>query len=272
MSDIMTRSITGFFIVCVTLGAVYWSPFSCLTFLCLISVFGWHEFIRLNPTGISKVFMVVIPVILTIWLGIFGYLTITHHNQSLPYVGFPVLLAVLIMFLLFQKIPVDQINRGGRTLFSGAAYITLPLSLGCLLFYGDASYKYLFLIPILLIWMNDVGGYLVGSKWGRRKIASSISPGKSLEGFLGGMVLALGTAYALTRIWPGIKSDYTLFLGILVPFFALAGDLYESSLKRASGVKDSGSVLPGHGGFLDRYDSFLFVLPIAALGYFIFTP
>ena len=272
MSDIVTRSITGFFIVTITLAAVYLSPYSCLLFLCLIHAGGWYEFIKLNATGISSPFNIMIPFVLTLWLAIFGYMTMTGHNQSLPYVGFPVLLGAVIMILLFQRIPVEQINRGGRTLFSGAAYITLPLSMGCLLFYGGDNYKYLILIPILLIWMNDVGGYLVGSKWGRHKIAPSISPGKSLEGTLGGVVFALGAAFALTRIWPEIKADYTWFLGITVPFFALAGDLYESTLKRASGVKDSGNILPGHGGFLDRYDSFLFVIPVAALGYFIFTP
>jgi phosphatidate cytidylyltransferase len=272
MSDLLTRSITGFFIVTVTLAAVYLSPYSCLAFLCMINAFGWYEFIRLNSTGFNRSLMILIPIVFTLWLGIFGYLTITNHNQSLPYVGFPVLIALLIMVLLFQKIPVDQISRGGRTLFSGSAYITLPLSLGCLLFYGGGDYKYLILIPILLIWMNDVGGYLVGSKWGKHKIAPGISPGKSVEGAIGGMILALAAAYALTRIWPDIKPEYTWFLGISVPFFALAGDLYESTLKRASGVKDSGSILPGHGGFLDRYDSFLFVMPVAALGYFIFTP
>ena len=272
MSDMLTRSITGFFIVVITLGAVYFSPYSCLAFLCMINAFGWYEFIRLNAIGFTRSLIILVPVLFTIWLGIFGYLTITSHNQSLPYVAFPVLIMIMIMMLLFQKIPVDQISRGGRTLFSGAAYITLPLSLGCLLFYGEADYKYLILIPILLIWLNDVGGYLIGSKWGRHKIAPGISPGKSVEGTLGGMVMALAAAFALTRIWPDIRAEYTWFIGISVPFFALAGDLYESSLKRASGVKDSGSMLPGHGGFLDRYDSFLFVLPVAALGYFIFTP
>src|SRR5678815_720363 len=272
MSDIVTRSITGFFIVIVTLGAVYLSPYSCLAFLCLVNAFAWYEFIRLNPIGITGSRIIIIPVVFTVWLGGFGYLTISNYNQTLPYIGFPVLIAINIMVLLFQNIPVEQISRGGRTLFSGSTYISLPLSFGCLLFYGDEAYKYLLLIPIILIWMNDVGGYLFGSKLGRHKIAPAISPGKSVEGSLGGAALSIGTAFLLTRILPDIKADYTWFLGVLVPFFALAGDLYESSLKRAAGVKDSGKILPGHGGFLDRYDSFLFVLPVAALGYFIFAP
>ena len=272
MSELGTRTITGFFIVAVTLAAVYFSPYSCLAFLCLIHMFGWYEFIKLNPIGITVSRAFWIPLVLTIWLAVFGYMTITNYNQSLPYVALPALMSILMMLLLFQKIPADQISRGGRTLFSGGAYITLPLSLGCLLFYGGDDYKYMILIPILLIWLTDVGGYLIGSKWGKHKIAPSISPGKSVEGTLGGFALCLLTAFILTKVWTQVNPDYTWFLGITVPFFALAGDLYESSLKRAAGVKDSGSILPGHGGFLDRYDSFLFVLPVAALGYFIFAP
>jgi phosphatidate cytidylyltransferase len=272
MSEFTMRSITGFFIVVGTLAFVYVSPYTCLAFLCLINLMGWYEYIRLSPAGISKPLLHIIPILLTLWLGVFGYTTILHKSQSTLYVGCTVLLAAMIMLILFQPIPVELRSRGGRTVFSGAAYITIPLSLGSLILYEVAIYKFLLLIPILLIWINDVGAYLVGSKWGRRKIAPMISPGKSLEGTLGGMVLTLGAAFALTRIWPDIKPPYIWFLGLLVPLFALAGDLYESSLKRASGVKDSGNTLPGHGGFLDRYDSFLFVLPVAALGYFIFAP
>jgi phosphatidate cytidylyltransferase len=272
MSELATRSITGFFIVAVTLAAVWYSPYTFLGLLCLISGFGWYEFLKLNRTGFSPFLLFLVPVILTIWLGVFGYMTILGMNQSLPFVSFPVLLGLVTSILLFQQIPADQISRGGRTLFSGAAYLTLPLGMGCLLFFSGEHYKYLILIAIFLIWANDVGAYLIGSRWGKRKIAPGISPGKSLEGTLGGFLIALLAAFGLSRLWPDISSHYIWFLGITVPFFALAGDLYESSLKRTAGVKDSGSVLPGHGGFLDRYDSFLFVLPLTALAYFIFTP
>ncbi len=272
MSELATRSITGVFIVAVTLAAVWFSPFTFLGLLCLIHGFGWYEFLKFNRTGFSPSLLFGVPVILTLWLGIFGYMTIQGMNQSLPFVSFPVLLGSLICLMLFQRIPADQISRGGRTLFSGAAYLTLPLGMGCLLFFAGEHYKYLMLIAIFLIWANDVGAYLVGSKWGKRKIAPAISPGKSLEGTIGGLLIALLAAFGLQYVWPEINSSYIWFLGCTVPVFALAGDLYESSLKRTAGVKDSGSVLPGHGGFLDRYDSFLFVLPLTALAYFIFTP
>ena len=112
---------------------------------------------------------------------------------------------------------------------------------------------------------------MIGSQWGKRKIAPAISPGKSVEGTIGGGVVTLLTGFALTKIWPEVPFQYVLLLSITVPFFALAGDLWESALKRTAGVKDSGNLLPGHGGILDRYDSLLFVMPIAALTYYIFV-
>jgi phosphatidate cytidylyltransferase len=272
MSELVKRSITGFFIVAITISAIYFSPYSCLTLLCLINAGGIYEFIGLNPTGISKIIRIQIAVALTLWLGFVGVSTILNWNTSLAFVSLPVLLAFLTTILLFQKIPADQVSRGARSLFSVAAYITLPLGMGCLFFFEETKYAILMLIPVILIWTNDVGAYLIGSRWGKRKISPAISPGKSMEGTVGGLVLCLTIAFVLTLIWSDIKPAYIWFLGALVPFFALAGDLYKSSLKRAAGVKDSGTILPGHGVFLDRYDSFLFVLPVAALGYFIFAP
>ena len=272
MSELLKRSVTGFFIVTVTLGAIILSRYSCLGLLCLINACAIYEFIGLNPVGISRSLRFQLSITLTLWLAFVGVSTILSWNTSLSFVSLPVLLALLTTFILFQNIPADQVSKGARSLFSGAAYVTLPLGIGCLFFFEETKYAILILIPVFLIWTNDVGAYLIGSKWGNRKISPAISPGKSMEGTMGGLVLCLVIAFVLTRIWPDIHPGYIWLLGGLVPFFALAGDLYESSLKRAAGVKDSGSILPGHGGFLDRYDSFLFVLPVAALGYFIFAP
>ena len=219
-----------------------------------------------------KSYRLFIPVLLTAWLAFVGLSAILGWNISTAFISFPVAVAVIVGTLLFQKIPVDQISRGARTVFSGAAYVSLPLGFGCSFFFEEVKYAWLLLIPILLIWTNDVGAYLVGSKFGRKKIAPAISPGKSMEGTFGGLLLCILVAFLLTQLKPDIRQAYIWFLGILVPFFALAGDLYESSLKRAAGVKDSGNILPGHGGFLDRYDSFLFVLPVDGLAYFIFAP
>ena len=112
---------------------------------------------------------------------------------------------------------------------------------------------------------------MIGSQWGKHKIDPAISPGKSIEGTIGGGFSALLTGYVASLVWPDIPIYYVATLSLATPLFALAGDLWESALKRNAGVKDSGHLLPGHGGILDRYDSLLFVLPVAALAYAIFV-
>lgn len=116
-----------------------------------------------------------------------------------------------------------------------------------------------------VIWANDIGAYLVGVRWGRRRLAPSISPGKSLEGFVGGLIVAVTIALAVAAAqgWPLVA------VGAIALCTALAGvigDLSKSTLKRAAGVKDSGNLLPGHGGILDRFDAVLFGVPV---GYYL---
>jgi phosphatidate cytidylyltransferase len=171
--------------------------------------------------------------------------------------------------LVVIKDPVELV-KSNKTVFAAALYIGLPILIGCMFIIFEYSWR-LVLVPVILIWLNDIGAYLIGSLWGKHKIAPAISPGKSIEGTIGGGVLTLLTGFILSKLWPEIPSGYIWFLSLTTPFFALAGDLWESAIKRTAGVKDSGHLLPGHGGILDRYDSLLFVLPVAALAYFIFV-
>jgi phosphatidate cytidylyltransferase len=120
------------------------------------------------------------------------------------------------------------------------------------------------LLLILLVWSYDTGAYLVGIALGKRKFLSHISPSKSYWGLFGGLVAC--TAVAVAGFWAlGQPPVLGLALGPAVGLVAQAGDLAESMLKRAAGMKDSGGLIPGHGGILDRVDSFLFAAPVAAL-------
>ncbi len=111
-----------------------------------------------------------------------------------------------------------------------------------------------------LVWVNDTAAFFAGGAWGRRRLAPSISPGKSVEGFLAGLVAAVGVA-VLLALPMGWSPRPLAGIGLGVALAAVAGDLWESALKRRAGVKDSGALLPGHGGVLDRFDAVLFGVP-----------
>ena len=115
----------------------------------------------------------------------------------------------------------------------------------------------------VLIWLNDTGAYLVGRKLGRHPLAPRISPKKTWEGWFGGLLGSVMAALLL-RLWMPIEAPWVL-LAVVASVFGPLGDLAESALKRRAGAKDSGTILPGHGGVLDRFDSHIFAAPIAAI-------
>lgn len=138
-------------------------------------------------------------------------------------------------------------------------YLGLPVSL--LAGYRNRSDELLMILAI--VWTCDIAAYLVGSRWGRHRIIPRLSPAKSLEGFAAGLAAAPALAVLLGYGLLG-RSDWGLLalVGVVVGLAAILGDLFESLLKRAVGAKDSGSLIPGHGGILDRIDSLLFAFPV----------
>lgn len=136
---------------------------------------------------------------------------------------------------------------------------------------GAAAGTALVLLPVLLTWTTDIGAYMFGRAFGRKKLIPSVSPGKTVEGAVGGLGLAIVVCLLYVRfiLMPygqlGLTIQGAVFFAIVVSVAAQTGDLAESLLKREAGVKDSSRIIPGHGGILDRFDSLLFVMPIAFL-------
>jgi phosphatidate cytidylyltransferase len=118
-----------------------------------------------------------------------------------------------------------------------------------------------------MMWANDSGAYLAGINFGKRKLASAISPNKTWEGLWGGVLLTLIIAYAYSQFSLALSETIWLSSAPVISTFGTLGDLFESKLKRIAGVKDSGKIMPGHGGVLDRFDGLIFVLPVLCLLY-----
>ena len=150
--------------------------------------------------------------------------------------------------------------------FTSLMYVAMPLCCASMMYlmYGPS----IILTMFIMIWLNDTGAFCVGSLIGKRRLFERISPKKSWEGFAGGLVFSIAGGaliYFLFGKWaPGLGLAEMCTLGAVVSVFATWGDLVESLLKRTAGVKDSGHIMPGHGGILDRIDSLLLVAPALA--------
>lgn len=188
----------------------------------------------------------------------------------------PYLLTIVYLFIseLYTKAP-NPIANWAYTMLS-QLYVALPFSMINVVAFrsnGDAvMYDYMLPLSIFIfLWTNDTGAYLSGSMFGRHKLFPRVSPGKSWEGSIGGGILVLVVAAVIGHVANGQDGGHLLSvpawmgLGLVVVFFGTWGDLVESLFKRTLGIKDSGKILPGHGGMLDRFDSSLMAFPAAVI-------
>ncbi|NOQ21431.1 MAG: hypothetical protein GQ565_02110 [Candidatus Aegiribacteria sp.] len=167
----------------------------------------------------------------------------------------------------------DGINHARRKT-AGITGISVALALGFGLLARlrlDFQSPWVMFVPLLICWLGDSLAYFAGSAFGRHKMAPSISPAKSWEGFIAGIAGAVGGAVLAGTVGASFPLVTMLMIGMTGGIAAVAGDLMESAMKRDAGVKDSGSFLPGHGGFLDRFDSILAVVPVVWILLFLFA-
>ncbi len=214
------------------------------------------------------------------WLGASmagGMCAITYLSAGKggdPRVFFTAVVVALISGAMIPLTRLGQIPSAALRLMSGMA---TPLYVGVLLSClalvrrdgwgdtGDFGPQYVFL-TLQIAWMGDTGGYVFGRIWGRTKLYKAISPKKTREGLLGSVIFSTGSALLASFTYlPQIPPSHTLVLGVLGGVLGLMGDLVESLLKRSTGVKDSGNILPGHGGLFDRVDALLIVGPLVYL-------
>lgn len=212
-----------------------------------------------------------VPKIIGILSGLFLCLAFSRQNQTiLPgsewWIGASMLCMMLGLVFLLGGGKIPNIYLNISTLLAGICYIVLPL--GCFLLLrgmGDEPWKSrsYALLPYFLTWFCDTFAYVIGLALGHHKLASTISPNKTVEGAVGGIIGAV-TGGILSKV---ISAPYLTWwdavaLGVLVGIFGQIGDLVESAMKRNAGIKDSSKIIPGHGGALDRFDSFIFTVPL----------
>lgn len=232
------------------------SPFFLFLFLLPVSailIYEWH--VLGEPFSFSRYW----PLLASVWCLLLAGISNNSISFALLISLFLLLFFVegLIKFRPGQKV-LDDVGRR----FFGMIYCALPLAL-MLEIRNVEKGGFLLCFLLLVIWGTDVGAYFVGRTFGKRKLAPDISPGKTRAGFVGGVIVACITGVVVSRFF-SLDFNYfeVVFLSLLLSMVGQVGDLAESLLKRESGVKDSGNLIPGHGGLLDRLDSLLFAAPI----------
>lgn len=255
MTELATRALTGAAYVALTVGAALAGPLTTTLLFLPVCALAIGELHRL-AFGAARP-----PLAVPLITGIGVYLAIAMHGMG----RLPLPWAATILVAAFT-IGVVEILAAGREapllrtglLLIGLVYVALPFGLITTLMING---PWLFLGFMLLLWTNDTGAYLVGRAIGRTKLLPRASPKKTVEGLLGGIGLCIGVTLVLARFWPVLTAGQWVACAVVVAIAATIGDLLESAFKRGAGVKDSGTILPGHGGILDRFDGFLLALP-----------
>lgn len=175
------------------------------------------------------------------------------------------LLLALLLLLVLTVLTKNRISFNEISfVLMGALYV----GFGFYFFYLTRAIENglpLFFFVLFNIWATDSGAYFIGRAFGKRKLWPEISPKKTIEGAIGGIVSAVILSIIFQFVYPLFSIPYVIVIAIIIAVFGQLGDLVESALKRHYGVKDSGNILPGHGGILDRFDSLIFVLPVLHL-------
>ena len=265
MKDIYTRTLTGIVFLITVIGSILLDPLAFFIVLSLFSFVGLKEFYRLANLSFSGTDSRATPeyyifgLLIYAVIGLVGLGFIDIRYSSIIFIIFFLQIAIE----LFRK--KDPQWRNITIILTGYIYISLPMGLMNSLFYFGAVDKPRLGILIgmfVLVWTSDIFAYLTGSMFGKHKLMEQISPKKTWEGSVGGLLSAFIAAYIMSIFVNQLNIVEWMILALLIVIGGTLGDLSESLLKRNAGVKDSGTLFPGHGGVLDRFDAVIFATPI----------
>ncbi|URM35252.1 phosphatidate cytidylyltransferase [Flavobacterium anhuiense] len=289
MNETLKRTISGAVYIALLLTSILFSTESFITLFGVFLIITIYEFS--NIVNLNKIF--------SILFGISIYATIilvSHYNKQttvfindtfnsdisldtnikqldLILLAVTIVVSIKCIIFLFYDF-VQKVSTSSKYLYL-LGYITLPFVFIVKISFGTNDYNPKIILGLfVLIWTNDTFAYLVGKSMGKHKLFERVSPKKTIEGFLGGVVFAAFAGFLISKLYIQPKPEFSsksiliwTIIALIVSLFGTIGDLIESKFKRIAGVKDSGSIMPGHGGILDRLDSVIFVAPIIFLFY-----
>ena len=263
-NNFILRTLTGILFVALITGGILWNHISFLLLFIAISVLSVWEFARImikagkcqamhrtSATGAALLFL-------------------SFTMYSVTYM--PVAFSVYTLFLLYVMI-AELYRKSGKAIenialfFMGQVYVALPFALLNMSVIGESTngtFAYDGTIPLMIfifLWLNDTGAYCIGTLFGKHRLFERISPKQSWEGFFGGAAFAIAGGYVSSLFIDSFNTAQLIGMSVTVVAAGTLGDLFESMLKREIGIKDSGEIIPGHGGMLDRFDSAMFAIP-----------
>lgn len=255
MSNLVTRGITGFFFVAIIVSAIVVgekymvSLFGIVALLCLNEFYDVFSFSKYTPNKYLGIF--------------FGIVFYSLYIYDAPFQIY-----ILLFVLTFPVVSLIELFRNKPTPFqnigltiAGVFYIVIPFILINSEHLKKEGSYWLVLSIFILTWTSDTFAFLIGSQIGKHKLFERLSPKKSWEGFIGGFVFSVLAGYIIAHFTGNDITKFMLYGGI-ISIFGTLGDLVESMLKRSLKIKDTGKILPGHGGLLDRFDAVIMVIPI----------
>lgn len=263
MKELSIRAISGIIYVLLLLGSLYYQ-IGLVFVMAIFGIFSLVEFSRLIKLNSYIQYVLFLLIYFAFWY-ICLWKNISTSNEAIQIL---LVVTIFVNLLLIKdlftenNIPLFESKRFILTTFyltSGFVFMLLIAN------YNNSFTPLLLLGGFILVWFNDSAAYLIGKNFGKQKLFPSISPKKTVEGFLGGLFFACVSSYFIFYYTKTLTSTNWLILAIIVSVMGTFGDLIESKFKRQASVKDSGVIMPGHGGLLDRLDSLIFASPFIYL-------
>lgn len=258
MRNLITRSISGLVYAIIFISAILFSAETYIGLLAVFTAICIFEFSKIIK------FKSYIPYIILAFI-VYSLISEKALSTYTFLLGASLVSLIIFLYLLITN-KVIKTDSIGQKIFLQFTYLILPFFfLMSLPFINGLYHANIIIAIILIIWTNDSFAYLVGKNFGKNKLFEKVSPKKTIEGFTGGLIFSIIAGFIISKYITLFSTTNWIIISIIVSIFGTLGDLVESKFKRQAKIKDSGNIMPGHGGLLDRLDSLFFLAPFVYL-------